>query len=459
MLKRRDQFYVIDEAVQKAGFNSSITNTPIRKLRFFREFFGYAKAMTIFKDDARFNATWSRFDGVSGRLVDEADMLVDHILQKDRNVFEELLTTEKFYVFHSGNNEAMKAASERLRKIYDYFKGYDWESFTEDELYAHWEFIDEMKMMGTVFPDFLNSKRKAGWIRSFRTMMTSYTLRFGKGQKATAPYDVVAMAYWNKGEAATRTGTRMRGEEVGRLFNIDYANWDYPSIQPTKLPNRKGMLTHPAWLIAHSLNLENDPVRRGKWVREKLLAGTIPDVPITVDAVVPEDHHKTLRQRLEKKTGEEYCWKCHQRMDPLGLPFEVYDDFGRFRRAERIEHPENLINAGPKERGLHIDGRSIYKTLPVDAKGLLDGTGEESLDGEVRDAIDLADRLAKSGRVRQSIIRHAFRYFLGRNEVLSDSKSLIDAERAYLENEGSFDAVIVSLLTSDSFVFRKATSN
>ena len=64
-------------------------------------------------------------------------------------------------------------------------------------------------------------------------------------------------------------------------------------------------------------------------------------------------------------------------------------------------------------------------------------------------------RLAKSAKVRQSIIRHAFRYFLGRNEKLSDSKTLIEAEQAYLKNEGSFDAVIVSLLTSDSFIYRK----
>ncbi|MFP6765524.1 MAG: DUF1592 domain-containing protein, partial [Planctomycetaceae bacterium] len=110
MLQRTDQYYVIDETVQKAGFNSSITSTPIRKLRFFREFFGYTKAMTIFKDDARFS-NGARYDNVKGRLVDEADMLVDSILQKDRNVFEELLTTERFYVYHSGNNEAMKAAS------------------------------------------------------------------------------------------------------------------------------------------------------------------------------------------------------------------------------------------------------------------------------------------------------------------------------------------------------------
>ncbi len=45
---------------------------------------------------------------------------------------------------------------------------------------------------------------------------------------------------------------------------------------------------------------------------------------------------------------------------------------------------------------------------------------------------------------------------MGRNETLSDSKTLIDAEQAYVDNNGSFDAVIVSLLTSDSFIYRKA---
>jgi cytochrome c553/phosphoserine phosphatase len=456
MLKRRDQYYVIDETVQKAGFNSSITNTPIRKLRFFREFFGYPKALTLFKDDARLS-NGTRYDNVKGRLVDEADMLVDYILQQDQNVFEELLTTEKFYVYHSGNNEAIKAASDRIRQIYDYFRTYDWEDFTEEQLYEHWDFIKEMKMMGTVFPDFeTNAKRRKNWVRTFKTQMTSYSFRFANGQKAAAPYAATGMAYWNKSDGTGRTGQQMRGEGVGRLFNIDYANWDYPTTQPAKIANRRGMLTHPAWLIAHSLNLETDPVRRGKWVREKLLAGTIPDVPITVDAVIPEDHHKTLRQRLDKKTGETYCWNCHKKMNPLGLAFEVYDDFGRFRTQERLEHPDNLIKAAPRERGLHIDGRPVYKTLPVNAKGYLDGTGDKALDGEVADVIDMTERLAKSARVRQSIIRHAFRYFMGRNEMLSDSKTLIDADQAYVNSRGSFDAVIVSLLTSDSFIYRKA---
>ena len=44
---------------------------------------------------------------------------------------------------------------------------------------------------------------------------------------------------------------------------------------------------------------------------------------------------------------------------------------------------------------------------------------------------------------------------MGRNELLSDSQTLIAADQAYLESDGSFNAVILSLLTSDSFMYRR----
>jgi hypothetical protein len=44
---------------------------------------------------------------------------------------------------------------------------------------------------------------------------------------------------------------------------------------------------------------------------------------------------------------------------------------------------------------------------------------------------------------------------MGRNEALSDSKTLIAADEAYVESGGSYRALITSLLTSDSFLFRK----
>ena len=67
----------------------------------------------------------------------------------------------------------------------------------------------------------------------------------------------------------------------------------------------------------------------------------------------------------------------------------------------------------------------------------------------------MMQRLGRSDRVRQSFIRHLFRYFMGRNEMLSDSKTLIAAEKAYLDNGGSFKALVVSLLSSDSFLYRR----
>ena len=451
MLSRRDQWTIIDENVQAANLNASVTNQPIRKLRFFREFFGYPKAMSVFKDDSRFGA--GRHEQAVSRLIDEADMLVEHILEQDDRVFEELLTTDKFFIYHSGDNEEMKAGSDQLKSVYDYFGKLDWETWEPEDIAPHksfmmtiWEF---RKVRGGDDKSLLSALKR---------MMPALELHFSDGQSGGMPYMKMAMGFWHGGNVLGRTGQQMRGEQVTTYWNIDWKTWDYPTQQPATVPNRRGILTHPAWLIAHSQNLETDPIHRGKWIREKLLAGTIPDVPITVDAVIPPDHHKTLRQRMEVRTGDAYCWRCHRKMDPLGFPLESYDDFGRYRTAENLEHPDNLVKEAKRgETNEFGASLPVYKTLPVDSRGVLEGTGDATLDGDVNDAFDLIDRLADSDKVRQSIIRHAFRYFLGRNETLSDSKTLMDADRAYLDSNGSFDEVIVSLLTSDSFVFRKRT--
>lgn len=449
MLNRRDQWFVVDENVQAANLNASVTNQPIRKLRFFREFFGYPKALKVFKDDSRFGA--GRHEQAVSRLIDEADMLVERVLEMDKHVFEELLTTDKFFIYHSGDNNVMKSGSDQLKMVYQHFRNLPWESWEPDDVEVHKEF------MLTIW-EFRKARGgdNKSLLTALKRMMPSLELHFSDGQANGMPYMKMGMGFWHGGNVIGRTGQQMRGEQVTSYWNLDWKTWDYPTHQPAKVDNRKGILTHPAWLIAHSQNLETDPIHRGKWIREKLLAGTIPDVPITVDAVIPPDHHKTLRQRMENRTGATYCWRCHQKMDPLGFPLEIYDDFGRFRTQENLEHPDNLIRAA-KRGEVNEFGASlpIYKTLSVEPHGVLQGTGDAILDGDVVDAFDLIDRLAKSDKVRQSIIRHAFRYFLGRNEALSDSKTLIDADNAYLSSNGSFNEVIVSLLTSDSFIYRK----
>ena len=158
-----------------------------------------------------------------------------------------------------------------------------------------------------------------------------------------------------------------------------------------------------------------------------------------MEAQIPEDHDKTIRERFAVTEAKD-CRGCHVKMNPLGYPFEIYDDFGRYRTEEILEHEENILKTEKVIRRMRFGetffDKPIYKTKPVDASGYLEGTGDPKLDGEVRDAHDLISRLAKSERVRQVFVRNVFRYFMGRNERLSDSRTLIDADRAYVEGGG-----------------------
>ncbi|MEQ8789205.1 MAG: DUF1588 domain-containing protein [Pirellulaceae bacterium] len=198
----------------------------------------------------------------------------------------------------------------------------------------------------------------------------------------------------------------------------------------TTLPaeQRLGILTHPSWLVSHSDAMDNHAILRGRWIRERLLGGAVPDVPITVDAMLPDEPRETLRHRM-RVTREDYCWKCHQKMDPLGLPFEMYNHLGLFRTQEQGQ--------------------------PVVSSGEIIDSGDPALDGPVEDAFDMIHKLAESERVKQVFVRHAFRFWMGRNETLNDAPVLQDAYRAYEESGGSMKALLVSLLTSDAFLYRK----
>jgi hypothetical protein len=249
----------------------------------------------------------------------------------------------------------------------------------------------------------------------------------------------VFVSYW-AGNHDQKQIKRAGGEQRYRLahdtqsYNLDPMAFEHQRGAPIVVPKeqRCGVLTQPSWLVAHSGNFDNDPVRRGKWIREKLLAGYVMDVPITVQAVIPDSETMTLRERFEVVHDSE-CWQCHKKMNPLGMPFEAFNHVGRFREFER-------------EKPVDTSGSVGY----ADAYGAGD-----DLEGAVENVRELMERLARAPLVRQSFIRHVFRYWMGRNEVLRDSQTLIAMEKAYIASGGSFRELLVSLLTSDSFLYRK----
>ncbi|GDY07394.1 hypothetical protein LBMAG52_08800 [Planctomycetia bacterium] len=338
-------------------------------LRFFREYFEYHRAVDVFKDKPA-----DKIKHLPQVLASDTDRLVLHVLQNDRDVLRELLTTSLSFVNY--NTKVDKSKPER-------------------------------PMVGVphdvVPPPDLNSKNKPDWL---------------------AGVDAV------------------------------YGFREWPKEQPTPLPaeTRIGVLMQPSWLAAWSTNFDNDPVRRGRWIRERLLGGTVPDLPIGVAAQVPDEKHRTFRDRLQV-TRDAKCWKCHQRMDDLGLAFENFDHYGRFRTTETVLDLEATEQNADKKNGKPLG--PVYREVPLDTTGLIADSGDSRLDGPVKDPRELVRRLADSDRVRQVFVRHAFRYYLGRNETLADARTLQDADRAYAESGGSFKSLLVSLLTSDSYLLRQ----
>ena len=195
-----------------------------------------------------------------------------------------------------------------------------------------------------------------------------------------------------------------------------------PWRQDYVVPDRLGMLHHPAWLISFSDNEKNQAIQRGRWVTSKLLGGHVPDTPVEVDASLPDDPKLTLREKM-RVTLDAKCIACHRHMNDQGLPFEQFDFLGHYRTTE------------------------LGKPVVVTGKAM----GQE-----ISDPYSYVKMLAESQRVHQVFLRHLFRFFMGRNEKISDANTLIAMEKAY-QPEGSLKAAVKALFLSDSFLKRSSS--
>ncbi|MBN1204693.1 MAG: DUF1588 domain-containing protein [Myxococcaceae bacterium] len=230
--------------------------------------------------------------------------------------------------------------------------------------------------------------------------------------------------------------TRYTGQPYGTEAEIAATNAERWRTLPAQ--ERAGVLTHPAWLASHGGNFEDDPsaVHRGKWVRENLLCGYVPPLSeVRVVALVgPHSPDKNARARLEEATGKPACQLCHSLMNPLGYPFEIYNHAGYLRVGDHAP-----------------DGG----TMPPDGRSALSGMPDPALNGPVRDAVELSEKLADSPYVKRCFVRHVFRYFMGRDENRSDACTLARMEQAYDSSNGSFRALLKTLMTSDTWTTRR----
>jgi len=112
-------------------------------------------------------------------------------------------------------------------------------------------------------------------------------------------------------------------------------------------PHRGGVLTLPAFLLAHSTGADSHVVQRGVWLRGRLLGDPPrdppPGVPALADLQVGDADRLSVKDRLAAH-GQGTCYDCHKDIDPWGIALEEFDATGKFRsRILRIAEGKHRL--------------------------------------------------------------------------------------------------------------------
>jgi cytochrome c553 len=194
--------------------------------------------------------------------------------------------------------------------------------------------------------------------------------------------------------------------------------------------DRGGVVTMPGVLMVTSLPTRTSPVKRGKWVLEKLLGSAPPPPPPDVPALgrqdTPANHALTLRQKTERHREDPACAACHRVMDPIGFGLENFDAVGRWRTQD-------------------------------DNGGVIDAVGE--LPGKLRFSSPAGLKqilLARKDEFARTLTGALLSFALGR-ELTAYDEVVADALADQAARDGDrLDTVVVGIATSHPFLNRQA---
>jgi hypothetical protein len=99
-------------------------------------------------------------------------------------------------------------------------------------------------------------------------------------------------------------------------------------------PERAGVLGHASILAVNAHSDQTSPIRRGLFVRQRLLCETFPPPPAAAGGVPDVDPTATTRERFAQHSADPACASCHRFIDPLGFGFEAFDAVGASRTTE-----------------------------------------------------------------------------------------------------------------------------
>lgn len=203
------------------------------------------------------------------------------------------------------------------------------------------------------------------------------------------------------------------------------AHYGLPPVGSTELVRlaagpheRRGILSLSAWLTVHSDAEHSSPIRRGRWVSDRLLCAPVPPPPAGLDIDPVElGGNESVREQLEMHRANPQCSACHALLDVLGIGFEEYDGVGRMRWNQAVDN-----------RGELPDGRTF------------------------NGAAELADLYAEDDDVFVGCLtQKLFTYAVGRSPESFDAPYLQEVAARVSAQQGDLHALVDALVHTPAF--------
>jgi hypothetical protein len=204
---------------------------------------------------------------------------------------------------------------------------------------------------------------------------------------------------------------------------------------------RRGLIAQGSILVTYANSTEASPIKRGVFVRNRLLCQDLPPPPANVDTTIPPPAPGlTMRERLarhlsqgQQSDGSNSCASCHQYIDKLGFGFERFDEVGLFREAYAEKPGAPIDVSGEIKSPLNL---SDPTALPF------------------QNFTELGTLLSESPTAKACLGIQYLRYAQG-HVAQSTDQCLQTSIREQLQQDKSLRAVMMDFVSSDSFVWRK----
>ncbi len=238
--------------------------------------------------------------------------------------------------------------------------------------------------------------------------------------------------------------------KLGELFTADYTFASQPLARfyglagggatPVQIPGRTtpqagtrgGLLLLGSVLGMYAHANESSPVRRGVFVRARLLCQTLPPPPENLNIMPPGlDPRLTTRARFARHSSEDVCKACHKFIDPVGFGFERYDGVAAYRTIEA--------------------GEAIDESGDVVGMESLESDASTPFDGPA----DLARLLAASPNAQACFARQMFRYARGGEDGGRDSCAIRRLQTLFQESGFDIKRLLLEVVRQKSFLTRR----